>query len=228
MHYDTLIKNGEVVDPGGRSGKLDVAILNGRIAAVDADIAAGSADHVIDASGRYVTPGLIDLHTHVYYGVTYWGVRADPLAARSGVTTWFDAGSAGGYNLLGFKEFIAEPAAAHIYSFLNISSIGLTAETGELANPLYWDTDLCCTLVEQNRDLVRGIKVRVDRDTTGGTGVGALAAARRAAEDCALPLMVHIGKGPPEIGEVLPFLNPGDILTHCFTGNSMRITDGSG
>ncbi len=228
MGYDLLIKNGEVVDPGGNSGRFDVAINGDRIAAVETGIPAGAAKRVIDATGQYVTPGLIDLHTHVYHGVTYWGVRADPVAAGSGVTTWFDAGSAGGYNFPGFREFVIERSAARIYAFLNISSIGLTAETGELGNPEYWDVDLCCKLIESNRDILRGIKVRIDRKTTRGTGVGGLEAARKAADSCAVPLMVHIGKGPPHIADVLKFMNPGDILTHCFTGGSMRIVDEAG
>jgi dihydroorotase len=133
MRFDLLLKGGEVVDPGASyRGKLDVAIKRNRIAAVDADIPADSAFRVVDASGQYVTPGLVDLHTHVYHGATFWGIHADPVAARSGVTTWLDVGSAGGYNFPGFREFIARPSTARIYALLNISSIGLTAPTFEL------------------------------------------------------------------------------------------------
>ncbi len=116
MTFDLLIKGGEVVDPGaGLSGKLDVAITRNRIAAVDRNIPAESAHRVIDATGQYVTPGLVDLHTHVYHSVTFWGIHADPVAARTGVTTWLDVGSSGGYNFMGFREFIARPAQARIY-----------------------------------------------------------------------------------------------------------------
>ena len=91
MRFDLLIKGGEVVDPGGgRSGRLDVAVKRNRIAAVDPDIPAESAFRVIDAAGRHVTPGLVDLHTHVNYGLGFYGIRPDPIAARSGVTTWLD------------------------------------------------------------------------------------------------------------------------------------------
>jgi dihydroorotase len=229
MRFDLLIKGGEVVDPGASyRGKLDVAIKRNRIAAVDADIPAESAFRVVDAGGQYVTPGLVDLHTHVYHGATYWGIHADPVAARSGVTTWLDVGSAGGYNFPGFREFIARPSTARIYALLNISSIGLTAPTFELANLDYCDVDLCCRLIDLNRDLVLGLKARIDRNTTRSTGIAPLQRAREAADRCEMPLMVHIGWGPPALTEVLRYMKPGDILTHCFTGGDMRIVDEDG
>ncbi|HET9223163.1 MAG TPA: amidohydrolase/deacetylase family metallohydrolase [Roseiflexaceae bacterium] len=229
MKFDLLIKGGEVVDPGGgRGGRLDVAIKRDRIAAVDRDIPAEAAFQVIDASGQYVTPGLVDLHTHVYHHVTFWGIDPDPVAARSGVTTWLDVGSAGAYNWPGFREYIVKPADVRIYGLLNISAIGLTAMTGELLNLDYCDVDLCCKLIDRHRDLILGVKVRIDRNTTGPSGIEPLRRARQAAERCELPLMVHIGIGPPQVEEVLALLRPGDILTHCFTGNSMRIVDERG
>ena len=229
MHFDLLIKGGEVVDPGGGyRGQLDVAIKRNRIAAVEANIPQESAFRVVDATGQVVTPGLVDLHTHVYHSATCWGIRADPMAARSGVTTWLDVGSAGAYNFPGFREFIVKPALARIYALLNISSIGLTASTWELSNLNYMDVDLCCKLIDQNRDLILGVKIRIDTNTTSGTGVEGLRRGLLAAEQCELPMMVHIGKGPPELSEVLEFLRPGDILTHCFTGQSMRQIDENG
>lgn len=229
MYFDLLIKGGDVVDPGsGKQGRLDVAITRNRIAAVEADIPATAAARVIDATGQYVTPGLIDLHTHVYHNVTYWGIQADPVAARSGVTTWLDVGSAGAFNLMGFREWIAKPAAARLYALLNISTIGLTASTWELANLNYCDVDLCVKLANLNRDLVLGVKVRIDRNTTSGTGLEPLRRGIAAAQQLEQPVMVHIGDGPPTISEVLPFLRPGDILTHCFTGGDMRIMDNQG
>jgi dihydroorotase len=229
MHFDLLIKGGEVVDLGsGQRGHMDVAIKRNRIAAVEANIPVESAFRVVDATGQVVTPGLVDLHTHVYHSATCWGIRADPVAARSGVTTWLDVGSAGAYNFPGFREFIVRPALARIYALLNISSIGLTASTWELSNLNYMDVDLCCKLIDQNRDLILGVKVRIDSNTTSGTGVEGLRRGRIAAERCALPMMVHIGKAPPELPEVLAFMRPGDILTHCFTGQSMRQIDDNG
>lgn len=229
MTFDLLIKGGEVVDPGaGLSGMLDVAVTRNRIAAVDRDIPAESAHHVLDATGRHVTPGLVDLHTHVYHGVTYWGIHADPVAARTGVTTWLDVGSAGGYNVMGFREFIAHPAQARIYALLNISSIGLTAPSWELANLNYCDVDLCCKMTDHNRDLILGVKARIDRDTTGPNDLEPLRRAREAADRLELPMMVHISQGPPQVSGVLDLMRPGDILTHCFTGGTMRIIDEGG
>jgi dihydroorotase len=229
MHFDLLIKGGTVIDPSQNiNGPLDIAIKRNRIAAVDRAIPAESAAHVIDAAGQIVTPGLVDLHTHVYHGATFWGIQADPVAARSGVTTWLDVGSAGAFNFPGFREFIAQPARARIYGLLNISSIGLTAMTWELQNLNYCDVDLCCRLIDLNRDLLIGVKARIDANTTGATGIEPLKRARLAADRVGMPLMVHIGIAPPSIQDVLTHMKPGDILTHCFTGHTMRIIDSMG
>ena len=229
MRFDLLIKGGEVVDPAaGYEAKLDVAIKRDRIAAVDRDIPSEAAFRVIDATGQYVTPGLVDLHTHVFRGCTYWGINADPVASRTGVTTWLDVGSAGAMNLLGFREFVVKPATARIYALLNISMIGLTAPTHELANLAYCDVEVFRRLVEGNRDLVLGVKARIDRQTVGANGIEPLRRARQAADECELPLMVHIAEGPPDVREVLALLKPGDIVTHCFTGRNMRLVDDMG
>jgi dihydroorotase len=224
--FDLVITGGDVVDPGsGLSGKLDIGVKEGKIAAVEAGIDPSTAARVIDAAGRYVTPGLIDLHTHVYWGSTFWGIEPDPVAARSGCTTWLDVGSSGGYSFPGLRRHIVETSKAKVFVLLNLSSIGLIGPSWELANPDYWDVELAQTIVEANRDVIIGIKARIDSSTTRGVGVAPLAKARELADKVGLPLMTHIGGGPPTIEEVIPHLRPGDILTHCFTGNSMRIID---
>ena len=229
MRFDLLIKGGQVVDPGGgQSGLLDIGVQGTRIAAVDREIPASSAFQVIDAKEQIVTPGLVDLHAHVFHGVTYWGVRPDPIAARTGVTTWVDAGSAGAMTIGGFREFIVRPALVRVYAFLNISYIGLVGPDYELMNPAYADAELFERVANLNRDLVVGVKVRMMSSTVGENGVEPLARARRAADHCELPLMMHIGYAPPEIDDCLPYLRGGDILTHCFTGFSMRILDDHG
>ncbi len=227
--YDTLITGGQVVDPGaGLVGQYDVAINDGRIAAVEAGINPATAREVIDASEGIVTPGLVDLHTHVYWGATFWGIEADPVAARTGVTTWLDVGSAGAYSWPGFRRYIAEPSKVRVFGLLNLSSIGLIAPTWEFSNIDYCDVDLAETIVNQNRDLILGIKARIDSNTTRGVGIRPLELARELADRVDLPLMAHIGIGPPTLAEVAHLLRPTDILTHCFTGQSMRIVDANG
>jgi dihydroorotase len=229
VRFDLLIRGGEVVDPGGgREGRLDVAVRRGRIAAVDPDLPAESAYVVLDASGQLVTPGLVDLHTHVFHKVTYWGIDPDPVASRTGVTTWNDAGSAGAITLEGLREFVVRPAQARITAFLNISHIGLVADNHECATLEFLDVDLFRRIVDRNRDFVRGVKVRMGTPTVGDNGLEPLRRARRAADECDLPLMVHIAFGPPGIEDVLALMRPGDILTHCFTGLTMKIVDDEG
>lgn len=222
--FDLVIRGGEVLDPGADiQGRFDLGIRDGRVAAIEPEIDLARAERVIDATGQIVTPGLVDLHTHIYWGATYWGIEADPVAARSGVTTWLDVGSAGAYSFPGFRRYIAEPSRCRVFALLNLSSIGLIAPTWEFANPDYWDVDLAAKIVEANRDLILGIKARIDRNTTRGVGVRPLERARELADRVGLPLMVHVGWGPPTIDEVAAYLRPGDILTHCFTGGDMRI-----
>jgi dihydroorotase len=180
---------------------------------------------MIDAEGFYVTPGLVDLHAHVYRDVTYWGVDADAIAPTSGVTTWIDAGSAGAMTLSGLRELVARPSRIRIYALLNISYIGLVAPDYEVANLRYCDLELFDRVAAKELDFVRGVKVRIGAPTVGENGVEPLRLARQAADRWDLPLMVHIADAPPGIGEVVSFLRPGDVLTHCFTGASMKIVD---
>jgi dihydroorotase len=226
--YDVVISGGRVIDPAnGIDGMYDVAIGGGRVAAVAPGIEPGGA-RVVDARGQVVAPGLVDLHTHVYWGVTYWGIEPDPVAAATGVTTWLDVGSAGSYSFPGFRRYVHEASRARVYAFLNLSAIGLIAPTYEFANIDYCDVELAASIVEQHRDIILGVKARIDRNTTRGTGIRPLELARELADRVGLPLMVHIGAGPPTITEVARLLRPGDILTHCFTGGDMRILGADG
>jgi dihydroorotase len=229
MQFDLLIKHGEVVDPEGlAAGRRDVAIGDSRIAAVDVDIPAESAAEVIDASGLIVTPGLVDLHTHVFRGIGYWGVDADVVASTSGVTTWLDVGSCGALTLQGFREYVVNPASVQIFSFLNVSYLGLIGPDFELTNLNFCDVDIFERIANLNRDLVLGVKVRIGATTVGANGLEPMRRALEAAERCGLPLMVHIAEGPPEVDDVLRLMRPGDILTHCFTGLNMRLLDEKG
>lgn len=224
--YDLLLKGGIVVDPSqGLEARRDVAIANQRIAAIAPEIPSAEAARVIDVSGKYVTPGLVDLHVHAYWGSTYWGIDVDPVAARTGVITSVDAGSAGAYNWRGFRRFHIERVTSRLVAYLNISSIGLTHQTYEHANLIYDDVDLAVETAARNRDVIVGIKVRLDQNTIGHNGIVPMERARAAADALGLPVMVHIGVAPPSLREILARMRPGDVLTHCFTGHSNRIID---
>src|SRR5262245_65760785 len=109
MRFDLLIKGGVTIDDaGGLSGRHDVAISRGRIAAVELGIPADAAFQIIDATDLYVTPGLIDLHTHVYHGATFWGIEPDPVGSRTGVTTWIEVGPAGAPKSVGVRMVIIQ------------------------------------------------------------------------------------------------------------------------
>jgi dihydroorotase len=230
MQFDLLIKGGEVVDPAaGFEGRLDVAVSGNRIAAVDRDIPESSTSQVIDGRGCLVTPGLVDLHTHVFWGAGYFGIDADSVSCRSGVTTWVDAGSAGAFSMPAFNEFIAKPAATRIYAFINASYLGLAGlNYDEYCNPAACDVPLLVRVARQYPDLVRGIKVRMGTEGVCGGRMEPLMRALRAAEELGLPVMAHISDAPPETDDFLPLMRPGDIVTHAFTGLSEKIVDDSG
>ncbi|MGI8916469.1 MAG: amidohydrolase/deacetylase family metallohydrolase [Chloroflexota bacterium] len=227
--HDLLLTGGEVLDPAtGRRARHDIAISRGRIASVGNDLRQEDAASVVNVHGLIITPGLVDLHCHGYAGATFWGIDLDPVCQRSGVTTAVDAGSAGAYNFPGFRRWIAGPNQTETLAFLNISSIGLVHETYELANLHYADVDLAVRMADANRDLVIGMKARIDTNTVGPHDVEPLRRARLAAEALQLPLMVHISNGPPALEGILDLMTPGDILTHCHTGRSNRIVNDQG
>jgi dihydroorotase len=218
MSYDLLLAGGEVIDVGGgHTGRADVGVRGGRVAAVGVGLPRAYAREVIDVSGKLVVPGLIDLHTHVHPGATYWGVAPDPIAWYTGVTTWVDAGSAGAYTLDALRT-AAEGFRVRVPALLNISAIGLTGPVGESRDLRNCDVDLAIATVSANRDLVAGVKVRMDHHNVGEHGLEPLRRAIEVARACGVPVMVHIGIAPPTVGELLPLLRPGDILTHCASG----------
>ncbi|BCJ41544.1 amidohydrolase [Actinoplanes ianthinogenes] len=193
---------------------VDIGVRDGKIAAVGTDLPR-DARQVVEVAGRLVTPGLIDLHTHV--GPGYWGIDPDPIAWHCGVTTWVDAGSAGAYTLDGLRR-VAAGATVRVPALLNISAVGLAGRTGECRDLATCDAGLAIDTIQANRELIRGIKVRIDRETVGDNGIEPLRRGLAAADACGVPVMVHIGTAPPELDEVLDLLRPGDIVTHCASG----------
>ncbi|SDT79567.1 amidohydrolase/deacetylase family metallohydrolase [Actinoplanes derwentensis] len=192
----------------------DIAVRAGLVAAVGADLSR-DAHRIVDVTGRLVTPGLIDAHTHV--GPGYWGIDPDPVAWCSGVTTWVDAGSAGAYTVAGLRH-VAQTSAVRVRALLNISAVGLAGRTGESRDLANCDVPLAIDTIQANRDLFHGVKVRIDSDTVGTNGVEPLRRGLAAAQACGVPVMAHIGTAPPALDEVLDLMRPGDLVTHCASG----------
>ena len=218
MGLDLVLSGGRVIDPAqGIDAVVDVGFEGGRVAEIGGAL---SGAVVRDVSGHVVTPGLIDLHTHVYWGGTSLGV--DPLRlARGGCTTLVDTGSAGPGNYPGFLSHVIEPSPVRILAFLNVSFAGIFGfstrvmfgESGDLR--LMAPTD-AVEVARGNLDTIVGIKVRVGLHASQNSGVVPLDIARQAAEELGLPMMVHIDHPPPTLEDVLARMGKGDILTHSF------------
>lgn len=217
-----LIAGGRVIDPAnGTDAHAEVLLRDGKIAAVGQDLTRDASCEVLDADGLIVAPGLIDLHTHVYWGGTSLGVDPVTVAARSGCTTLVDAGSAGAGNLPGFMAHVVEPCPVRILGFLNISFPGIFAFSknvmvGESGDLRLVHAGEALEAARAAPDFIRGIKVRVGRFGGGDSGIAPLDIAVEVAEELDLPIMAHIDFPPPSRREVLSRLRPGDVLTHCF------------
>jgi dihydroorotase len=219
---DLLLKGGRVLDPArGLDARLDVGFAAGRVRALAPDLPPDNAGRVVDVGGRIVTPGLIDLHTHVYWGGTSLGIDADELAAPSGTAVFVDAGSAGAGNFLGFRRHVIERSRAPILAYLNISFAGIFAFSrnvmiGENADIRLCDAREAVAVAREHLDVLVGVKVRVGRAAGGASGVAPLDIAMEAADRLGLPVMAHIDYPPPSRLEVISRLRRGDVLTHCF------------
>src|SRR5438045_2110332 len=173
---DLILKGGRIIDPAnGRDEVADIGFGSGRVAAVGFGLPIRGLQ-TIDARGLIVVPGLIDLHTHVYWGGTSLGVDAATVAANSGTTTFVDAGSSGPGNFHGFRQHAIEPSPLRSLPYLNVSFPGIFAFSpsvmvGEAADLRLIDPRECVRVINANRDLIVGVKVRVGRNVGGASGI---------------------------------------------------------
>jgi dihydroorotase len=222
-----LIRGGRVLDTlQGLDDVRDVRIEGGRVAAVGADLRPAAGEEVLDARGLLVTPGLIDLHVHVFPGASHYGIEPDTHCLATGTTTVVDAGSAGALTFGAFRKYVIEVSDTRILPFLNIGATGmLSPDVGELEDLRFVDKRKALQTIEANRGLIRGVKARLSRELVGQNARAALLIARETAEAVRLPLMVHPGDTPITLEEILDALRPGDVLTHCFHGREEGVLD---
>lgn len=219
---DLILTGGRVIDPSQSIDRVtDVAFEGGRVKAVGDDLPRSDQTEVRDVSGRIVTPGLIDLHTHVYWGGTSLGIDAEEFCRTSGVTTAVDTGSAGPGNFPGFRKHVIEPSEVRILAYLHVAHAGIwgfsnNVMVGESEDLRYMDPLGAAEVADANRDVVVGIKVRLGKLASGDQGMNPYKYALAVAEETGLPMMVHIDNPPPSYEELVAQMRPGDVLTHCF------------
>ena len=230
--YDLVLKGGRVLDPStGLDGVLDVAVENGRIARVAAGIAPAEAKRVVEVGGKLVTPGLIDVHAHVFEGVNRTGVNPDLGGVYAGVTTIVDAGSSGAATFGGWRHILPR-CKTEIIPFLHICQTGLATNPDIIAESSI-DLEDTVKVAGEHKGLIQGIKARMVSPALEIMGMEMPKLAKRAAREAGIKLMVHIGDtakryDPRVIHPLLDLLEPGDILTHYFTPNPGGVLDGNG
>ena len=220
--YDLLLTGGHLIDPSQKIDSIkDVGFKDGRVVEVNEKLDHALAEKVYDISDDIITPGLIDLHTHIYWGGTSIGIDPTDYARRCGTTTMIDAGTAGAGNFAGFREHIIKPTRPRILAYLNISFAGIfafsdTVMVGESEDVRLLHPRACLNVANLNKDFLVGIKVRVGARASGSMGHAPLDIALEVAEEAGLPVMCHLDWPPPSPKEVLSRLREGDVLTHCF------------
>jgi dihydroorotase len=227
------IAGGRVFDPGQAVDTTATLRLRGDLVS---GIGIGPSDageiddrQVIDASGLLVTPGLVDLHTHLFTGVSHYGVEPDARCLSRGVTTAVDAGSAGAQTFPALRRYVIEQSETRILAFLHIAVQGMISSlVGELEDIRWASPGQAIARAREHADLIVGIKVRLGYQMVGHDPAPALRLAREAADELGLPLMVHVIDMMPGLAWLLPYLGRGDIVTHCFHGNEGGILDAAG
>lgn len=234
--YDLLIQGGKLIDPSqGIEAVLDVAIRGNQIVRLEKDIPPNSARQVLNASGKFVTPGLIDIHVHVFPYMGSIGVEPDPYCIQRGATTVVDAGTAGALNFAAFRHFVIDHAETRIRVLLNISALGIMGageplHVGELTDLRYCDPAFAARVAQENRDLIVGFKIRAGRTMAGpgANGMEAMKIIRKAADETRLPIMLHIGDTVAPLPELLALMGAGDIVTHVYNPKSNTLLDSNG
>jgi dihydroorotase len=244
MSYDILIRGGTVIDPAQNiNGRCDVAVQDGRIAAIEQTIAPSAAKETLDATGKLVLPGLIDTHAHVFQYVTgRFGLEADMCGVHSGVTTLIDQGGPSCMTLPAFREFVVNAKKSRVVTFLSAYLVG--GMEGhyypELYKPDCVNVDATVKAAKENRDIVKGFKCHAEIGGFERWGVEVMKLSAEIGRKANLPLYIHFGQlwplpeGSPRLdpdsvfGEVAKLLKPGDVLAHPFSRHPGSFVDQSG
>ena len=216
--YDIIIKNGKVIDPSQKINSImDIGISNGKIIEINDNISIQDGKNIIQAENKYVSPGFIDIHVHVYWGVSPWGIDVDTYCINNGVTTVVDAGSAGLETMNGFKKYIIQKSQTDVKALLNISSIGLASPSHiwEVEDIRFVDIKRTVEKFEEHNDVLVGIKIRIPQKVN--RNLDSLNLALEAGDILNKPVMLD-NYDYPLIPDILEMLRPGDIMTHCFHG----------
>lgn len=229
--YDVVLVGGRVIDPKqGLDTVLDVAVRDGRIVEISSDLAPYVSKETISVEGKIVCPGLIDLHAHFYEWFVTDSLCADDIGVNAGVTTIVDQGDCGSATFLGFKKYIADKSITDVRCFPCINIAGTVSPDSDktaLYGPDMVDIEASVALAAQHQDVIRGFKVHGESAALSRWGTKVIEMGRMVADATALPLYMHTGvlfdvldsnRPDPEgvIPKVLPFLNPGDMITHCY------------
>ncbi len=219
--FDLVLKGGRVIDPAAHLDRiLDVGVRDGRIAALQQSISASEATEIVDAAGKLVTPGLIDIHAHIDRDLT------PAHCLSTGVTSLVDAGSRGADNIDELLVLAAD-APNRVRILLNLGRTGLGGQ-GELLDFSNGDAAAARKVIEAHRTLIIGVKARLSRNVAGLRDADAIDRAHEVTAPLQLPLMVHIGQTASPLSTLLPRLRPGDIVTHVYAPPPNGILDEAG
>ncbi|MQF70130.1 amidohydrolase family protein [SAR202 cluster bacterium AD-804-J14_MRT_500m] len=228
--YDLILKGGKVVDPSqGIYGDMDIGFKDGKVKTISRQISAATSEKIIDVTEKLVTPGLIDLHGHFAHLIVPFRAEPDEANLPFGVTTAVDTGSTGWMNFPGFRAYVIEKSTTRILAFLHISAIGsCTVRIGipDLEDFRLVRTKEAIDCINKNKDIILGTKVRLGpTGTTSSNTINALQKAREIADETETLVMVHVMESDIPLKEVFEYLNPGDIVTHCFHGDTHNVLD---